>query len=108
MLTLAAATALSILLPDWRVSTRPFNPREDVETIASGAHAAGAGGFTGVCAMPNTKPVTDNQATVGFVKRQGEAAGYARVYPYGAICLAEGRNTRRNGRDGGSGSRCVQ
>ena len=35
MLTLAAATALSILLPDWRVSTRPFNPREDVETIAT-------------------------------------------------------------------------
>jgi dihydroorotase len=63
--------------------------REDVETISSGAHAAVAGGFTGVCAMPNTKPVTDNQATVGFVKRQGEAAGYARVYPYGAISVAQ-------------------
>ena len=49
--------------------------REDVETVATGAHAAVAGGFTGICAMPNTKPVTDNQATVGFVKRQGEAAG---------------------------------
>ena len=61
--------------------------REDVETVATGAHAAAAGGFTGVCAMPNTKPVTDNQATVGFVKRQGEAAGFARVYPYGAISL---------------------
>ena len=45
--------------------------REDVETIATGAHSAAAGGFTGICAMPNTKPVTDNQATVGFVKRQG-------------------------------------
>lgn len=63
--------------------------REDVETIKSGAHSAAAGGFTGVCAMPNTKPVTDNQATVGFVKRQGEAAGYARVYPYGAISLGQ-------------------
>ena len=63
--------------------------REDVETIASGAHAAAAGGFTGVCAMPNTKPVTDNQATVGFVKRQGETAGFARVYPYGAISLGQ-------------------
>lgn len=63
--------------------------REDVETIATGAHAAVAGGFTGVCAMPNTKPVTDNQATVGFVKRQGEAAGFARVYPYGAISLGQ-------------------
>ena len=63
--------------------------REDVETVASGAHAAVAGGFTGVCAMPNTKPVTDNQATVGFVKRQGEAAGFARVYPYGAISVGQ-------------------
>jgi len=63
--------------------------REDVETVMSGAHAAVAGGFTGVCAMPNTKPVTDNQATVGFVKRQGEAAGYARVYPYGAISVGQ-------------------
>lgn len=63
--------------------------REDVETIATGAHSAAAGGFTGICAMPNTKPVTDNQATVGFVKRQGEKAGYARVYPYGAISLGQ-------------------
>ncbi len=63
--------------------------REDVETVATGALAAAAGGFTGVCAMPNTQPVTDNQATVGFVKRQGEAAGYARVYPYGAISVAQ-------------------
>jgi dihydroorotase len=63
--------------------------REDVETVATGAHSAVAGGFTGVCAMPNTKPVTDNQATVGFVKRQGEAAGFARVYPYGAISVAQ-------------------
>ncbi len=61
--------------------------REDVETIKSGAHAAAAGGFTAVCAMPNTRPTTDNQATVGFVKRQGEAAGFARVYPYGTISV---------------------
>lgn len=63
--------------------------REDVETVKSGAHAAVAGGFTAVCAMPNTRPVTDNQATVGFVKRQGEAAGYARVYPIGAISVGQ-------------------
>jgi dihydroorotase len=63
--------------------------REDVETVASGAHGAVAGGFTAVCAMPNTKPVTDNQATVGFVKRQGEAAGFARVFPYGAISVGQ-------------------
>jgi dihydroorotase len=63
--------------------------REDVETIATGARAAAAGGFTAVCAMPNTDPVTDNQAAVGFVKRQGEAAAAARVYPIGAISLGQ-------------------
>jgi dihydroorotase len=63
--------------------------REDVETIATGANAAAAGGFTAVCAMPNTDPVTDNQAAVGFVLRQGQRAGAARVYPIGAITLGQ-------------------
>ncbi len=63
--------------------------REDVETIATGARAAAAGGFTAVCAMPNTDPVTDNQAAVGFVMRQGLAAGAARVYPIGAISVRQ-------------------
>ena len=31
------------------------------ETIQSGTAAAVAGGFTTVCAMPNTNPVNDNQ-----------------------------------------------
>lgn len=63
--------------------------REDVETIATGARAAAAGGFTAVCAMPNTDPVTDNQAAVGFVMRQGAKANAARVYPIGAISLGQ-------------------
>lgn len=63
--------------------------REDVETIATGARAAAAGGFTAVCAMPNTDPVTDNQAAVGFVVQQGERAAAARVYPIGAITLGQ-------------------
>lgn len=63
--------------------------REDVETIASGARAAAAGGFTAVCAMPNTDPVTDNQAAISFVKSQGELAGAARVYPIGAITIGQ-------------------
>jgi dihydroorotase len=63
--------------------------REDVETIATGARAAAAGGFTAVCAMPNTDPVTDNQAAVGFVLKQGKAASAARVYPIGAISIGE-------------------
>jgi dihydroorotase len=63
--------------------------REDVETIASGARAAAAGGFTAVCAMPNTDPVTDNQAAVGFILGQARRAGFARVYPIGAVSLGQ-------------------
>ncbi len=63
--------------------------REDVETIATGARAAAAGGFTAVCAMPNTDPVTDNQAAVGFIIRQAARAGASRVYPIGAISLGQ-------------------
>lgn len=62
---------------------------EDEETVASGARAAVAGGFTAVCAMPNTDPVTDNQAAVGFIVRQSGRAGLARVYPIGAVSLGQ-------------------
>ncbi|HEY4303369.1 MAG TPA: amidohydrolase family protein, partial [Gemmatimonadaceae bacterium] len=63
--------------------------REEVETIATGARAAVAGGFTAVCAMPNTDPVTDNQAAVGFIIRQAQIANAARVYPIGAVSLGQ-------------------
>jgi dihydroorotase len=63
--------------------------REDAETVASGARAAAAGGFTSVCAMPNTDPVTDNQAAVGFIVKQAAAADAARVYPIGAISVGQ-------------------
>lgn len=63
--------------------------REDVETIATGARAAAAGGFTAVCAMPNTDPVTDNQAAVGFIISQARRAAAARVYPIGAISVGQ-------------------
>jgi dihydroorotase len=63
--------------------------QEDLETVASGAMAAAAGGFSAVCAMPNTDPVTDNQAAVGFIVSQAQRAGKARVYPIGAISLGQ-------------------
>lgn len=62
---------------------------EDEETIATGARAAAAGGFTAVCAMPNTDPVTDNQAAVGFIVRQALRADFARVFPIGAISVGQ-------------------
>jgi len=63
--------------------------REDAETIATGARAAVAGGFTTVCAMPNTDPVCDNQAAVGFVLKQARDAGLAHVHPIGAVSLGQ-------------------
>ncbi len=62
---------------------------EHKETIASGAHAAVAGGFTTVWAMPNTDPPIDDPAAVGFVKAAGEAAGGARVMPIGAATIGQ-------------------
>jgi dihydroorotase len=55
------------------------------ETIASGAAAAVAGGFTTVCAMPNTDPINDNAAVTRFVIEQAARAGLASVFPIGAI-----------------------
>jgi dihydroorotase len=62
---------------------------EHKETIASGAWAAVAGGFTSICAMPNTDPPIDDPAAVGFVLAQGRRAGAARVYPVGAISVGQ-------------------
>jgi dihydroorotase len=59
--------------------------REYAETIASGSAAAAAGGFTAVCAMPNTDPVNDSRTVTAFVAARGLLAGGARVYPVGAI-----------------------
>jgi dihydroorotase len=67
--------------------------QEYKETIATGARAAAAGGFTAVCAMPNTDPPIDDPATVGFVLAEGERAGAARVYPVG--CISQGRRGER-------------
>lgn len=55
------------------------------ETIATGTAAAVAGGFTGICCMPNTKPVNDMPAVTTLIKEKAVAAGTARVYPIGAI-----------------------
>mgnify|MGYP000210936478 CR=1 FL=1 len=74
------------------------------ETIQSGTEAAVAGGFTTVCAMPNTNPVNDNQAVTEFMLERARAAGNAHLYPIGAITkrsegkeLAEIGDLRRAG-----------
>src|SRR4051812_12433899 len=62
------------------------------ETIASGAAAAVAGGWTSVCAMPNTSPVNDSAAVTRFIIEQAQRAGLANVFPIGAITKASGGN----------------
>ncbi|MEE9208568.1 MAG: dihydroorotase [Gemmatimonadota bacterium] len=62
---------------------------EHKETIATGAHAAVAGGFTQVWAMPNTDPPIDNPAAVGFVIAAAERAGGAKVRPIGAASVGQ-------------------
>lgn len=59
--------------------------REDEETIASASRAAAAGGYTAVCAMPNTDPVADSAAVVEKVWAAGRAAGLVDVIPAGAL-----------------------
>lgn len=59
--------------------------REDKETIATGTRAAAAGGYTAVCAMPNTEPVNDNAGITRAMLERARADGVVRVYPIGAI-----------------------
>lgn len=57
------------------------------ETIASGAAAAVAGGFTSIACMPNTNPVNDNRSITEFIKRKASEAALANIYPIGAISM---------------------
>jgi dihydroorotase len=53
------------------------------ETIATGTAAAAAGGFTSVCAMPNTVPVNDSVETTRWMQSPERGAS-ARVFPIAA------------------------
>ena len=55
------------------------------ETIASGTRAAAKGGFTTVCAMPNTEPTMHTRATVEYVLEKARTEGAVRVLPIGCV-----------------------
>ncbi len=57
------------------------------EDVASGTRAAAHGGFTAVCAMPNTNPVCDEGAAVRFLVERAAERGKVRVYPIGALTV---------------------
>lgn len=58
--------------------------REDEETVESGCAAAMAGGFTSVCAMPNTEPPCAKQEVVRFLKKKAESE-LVEVHPIAAV-----------------------
>jgi dihydroorotase len=64
--------------------------QEYKETIATGVAAAVAGGWTSVCAMPNTDPINDNPAVTRFMIEQAQSAQLANVFPIGAITKGSG------------------
>ena len=59
-----------------------FEYKEDFD---SGTMAAVHGGYSAVCAMPNTKPVCDSVAGVNFVYSRAAECNRAKVYPIAAI-----------------------
>jgi len=62
---------------------------EHKETIHTGSHAALAGGFTTVWAMPNTDPPIDDPAAVGYVRLAARAARGTQVMPIGAASIGQ-------------------
>jgi len=58
---------------------------EHAETIESGSRAAAAGGFTSICAMPNTKPVNDSATVTSYIVERARRYAAVNVFPIGAI-----------------------
>lgn len=59
--------------------------QEYKEDILSGTRAAAAGGVTSVACMPNTVPAADSAPVIRYIIEKAKEAGYANVYPVGAI-----------------------
>lgn len=57
------------------------------EDVVSGTRAAAHGGFTAVCAMPNSNPVCDEGSAVRFLVERAAERGRVRVYPIGALTV---------------------
>lgn len=58
---------------------------ESSETIRTGTAAAAAGGYTTICAMPNTNPAMDSKIAIKYVQEESKKNGYINVLPIGAV-----------------------
>ncbi|HEY9581358.1 MAG TPA: dihydroorotase, partial [Savagea sp.] len=72
---------------------------EHKETIETGTHAAAKGGFTTVCAMPNTRPVPDTKENLTLVNELIEKNARIRVLPYASITIREAGKELTNFKD---------
>lgn len=59
------------------------------ETIATGAMAAAAGGFTSICPMPNTKPSTDSPEKIKALLKKAKTDARIHILPIGAISIGQ-------------------
>jgi len=59
--------------------------QEHKETIETGTRAAAKGGFTSICAMPNTSPVNDDPNVTNDILAQAERRAIVNLYPIGAL-----------------------
>lgn len=62
---------------------------EHKETIETGTLAAAKGGFTTICAMPNTRPVPDTKEQMEKLMERINETAHVRVLPYGSITIRE-------------------
>ncbi|MDC3412856.1 dihydroorotase [Aquibacillus sp. 3ASR75-11] len=58
---------------------------EAKETIETGTKAAARGGYTTICAMPNTRPVPEDVTVVESIYEKIKETASIRVLPYGSI-----------------------
>ncbi|MFC4712515.1 dihydroorotase [Planococcus dechangensis] len=69
---------------------------EQKETIESGTKSAARGGYTTICAMPNTRPVPDTKENLDLVNGLIEKNALIRVLPYASITIREAGKERTN------------
>ncbi|MCM3710000.1 dihydroorotase [Sporosarcina luteola] len=69
---------------------------EHKETIETGTLAAAKGGYTTICAMPNTRPVPDTKENLSLVNNLIAEKAHIRVLPYASITIREAGKERTN------------
>src|SRR3989338_4806685 len=62
---------------------------EHKETIETGLRAAFKGGFTCVCPMPNTYPVSDRRSDMEFLIGEAKRLSLVCIWPVGAVTLKQ-------------------